>query len=186
MEKSDKAETLEPDNDSSDKDIIPQEEPSLEAKKTKLAEEPLEDTLEVRRRLHEFRRMEAYLGPLPPPDILRQFDEIVPGSASRIIDQFTFQGDHRRELEKFVIQGDVKRANWGLISGVLLGTIGITGSLILIGLGKEVGGIIALLTTLSPIVLSLIYVNTRRREERALKANVVPESHVGKQDSDVT
>jgi uncharacterized membrane protein len=38
-------------------------------------------------------------GPLPPPAVLQGFEEIVPGSAARIIDEFQAEAAHRRRLE---------------------------------------------------------------------------------------
>ena len=185
METSDNSVSPEIDDESEDKDLVPQEEVSPKAEKTK--KEKAEELLKVLppeelRLLLEVSRTEGYVGPLPPPEFLRQYDELVPGSAAIIINQFASQGDHRRELEKHVIEGDVRRANWGLVTGATLGLIGIVGSIILIGIGKEVAGIIALLSSLSPIVGSLVFVNVSRRKERSLKEAAVPETIPNKPD----
>lgn len=39
-------------------------------------------------------------GPIPSPDQLKEYDEVVPGTAERIISQMLIEGDHRREMEK--------------------------------------------------------------------------------------
>lgn len=52
----------------------------------------------------------SFSGPLPPPEILRRFDEVVPGAAERIIKMAEEQSGHRRELEKKVIESDVSRS----------------------------------------------------------------------------
>jgi uncharacterized membrane protein len=41
-----------------------------------------------------------YTGPLPPPEILREYDAILPGAADRILKNFETESDHRRSLEK--------------------------------------------------------------------------------------
>ena len=41
-----------------------------------------------------------YSGPIPHPSILKQLEEIVPGSADRILSQFERQTKHRHEIEK--------------------------------------------------------------------------------------
>lgn len=43
---------------------------------------------------------EEYRGPLPPPRLLREFDEAVPGSAAKIIANWQDEGSHRRQLER--------------------------------------------------------------------------------------
>ena len=43
--------------------------------------------------------MQAWSGPLPPPEHLRQFNEAVPGAGDIIIEEFREQARHRRALE---------------------------------------------------------------------------------------
>lgn len=45
-------------------------------------------------------QFEAWDGPIPPPGILREINEVVPGAAKQIVDQFIAEGEHRREMEK--------------------------------------------------------------------------------------
>jgi hypothetical protein len=116
-----------------------------------------------------------FAGPLPPPEVLKSYDEIVPGSAKAFIGQFISQGDHRRNLERIVVQGDAKRANWGLVAGSVLGGVGVIGSLILIGMGHGGEGLGSLVITLSPIVGSLVYATRKRTEERSAKEAKVPD-----------
>ena len=44
--------------------------------------------------------MQSYSGPLPHPSILKQYEEIMPGSADRILSQFERQTKHRHAIEK--------------------------------------------------------------------------------------
>jgi uncharacterized membrane protein len=41
----------------------------------------------------------GWSGPLPPPAALQAFEDIVPGSAVQIIDEFRAEAAHRRHLE---------------------------------------------------------------------------------------
>lgn len=50
------------------------------------------------RRLIE--RREAYEGPVPPPDILERFDQLVPGTARRMFDLAEQESAHRRKMEE--------------------------------------------------------------------------------------
>jgi uncharacterized membrane protein len=43
---------------------------------------------------------QSFSGPLPHPDVLRKFNEIIPGAAERIIKMAEDQSIHRKELEK--------------------------------------------------------------------------------------
>jgi uncharacterized membrane protein len=42
----------------------------------------------------------AFAGPIPPPEYLERYDQIVPGAARIIIDAFDRESRHRQELEK--------------------------------------------------------------------------------------
>lgn len=49
----------------------------------------------------------VYSGPLPPPEILRQYDEILPGSASAIIQAYQSQVKHRLNVEQQQVDSDI-------------------------------------------------------------------------------
>lgn len=62
-----------------------------------------------------------FSGPLPHPEILAKYDEIVPGAANRIIKMAEEQSAHRKDLERKVIQSDITNSKIGLIFGFLIG-----------------------------------------------------------------
>lgn len=67
-------------------------------------------------------------GPYPPPELLRGYEDVLPGSADRIISMAEKQQQHRQELEKTTVVGASKRAWWGLWLGFVI-------SLVVLGLG---------------------------------------------------
>jgi uncharacterized membrane protein len=42
--------------------------------------------------------VQSFSGPLPPPEVLKRFDEIVPGAAERIIKMAEAQSEQRKDL----------------------------------------------------------------------------------------
>lgn len=76
----------------------------------------------------------TFSGPIPPPELLKQYDEIIPNGANRIITMAENQSAHRIELEKIVIRGDSRRANAGLVCGFVFGLIVVYLSYLLIRL----------------------------------------------------
>src|SRR4051812_5168105 len=40
-----------------------------------------------------------FIGPLPPPAVLQQYDAVQKGFTRTLLEQFAKEGDHRRELE---------------------------------------------------------------------------------------
>ncbi|CDH43853.1 hypothetical protein BN874_1370018 [Candidatus Contendobacter odensis Run_B_J11] len=69
---------------------------------------------------------QSFSGPTPPPDCLRQYDEIVPGAAKDIIEEFKANGAHQRAMDKALLNaasGRDRRTQWMAFSLVILGFI---------------------------------------------------------------
>lgn len=49
--------------------------------------------------VHQVSQMEAWHGPLPPPESLKQYDVIVPGAAERILLMAEKEMEHRHQRE---------------------------------------------------------------------------------------
>jgi uncharacterized membrane protein len=85
-------------------------------------------------------KSEVYVGPLPKPETLKQFDDIVPGAAERILTQFEEQSRHRRDLEQKVISNDIVLSQRGLTFALVIGVIAIVGGIVTALVGKELAG----------------------------------------------
>lgn len=114
-----------------------------------------------------------YSGPLPTPALLKEFDNVVPGCAERIIRMAEEQAKHRQLLERTVIIGDSKRANQGLWVGGTIAFLFLVGAVFLIYNGHDwAGGILASVDLVS-IVGVFIYGTVSRRSERIQKAKTM-------------
>jgi uncharacterized membrane protein len=74
---------------------------------------------------------ESFSGPLPHPDILAKFEQVLPGTSARIIKMAETQSEHRQALERCVVEGDTRRSWYGLWTGFVIGMTGLIGSIIL-------------------------------------------------------
>ncbi len=111
----------------------------------------------------------SYSGPLPPPQILEQFDRIVPGGAERIFAQFESQSKHRQKIELQVIRSNAFAQILGAISASMIGLIATGGGLFLVYQGKSVEGFGAFFTTLASLVGIYIYGKKSQADERKSK-----------------
>ena len=111
----------------------------------------------------------AYSGPLPPPEILRQFEEVLPGSAERIFTQFEAQSAHRRSLEATVVSSGAFSQKLGTISAALIGLMGVGGGIWLAHGGKSLEGLSTSFTTLAVLVGTYLYQRHKQDAERARK-----------------
>lgn len=73
-----------------------------------------------------------YRGPLPHPDMLERYEQIMPGSAERIIARFEKEGEHRHDLERQIVSSQVDREKSevpeirrGQIFAFVLGIVGL-------------------------------------------------------------
>ncbi|MGV3095483.1 DUF2335 domain-containing protein [Staphylococcus borealis] len=110
-------------------------------------------------------------GPLPDPEDFKKYEEVLPGSANRIMEMAEKNQQHRMNLE-IVEQEKYYKSNdsittKGINSSTIISIAGIIGSVVLGVFGKEwAAGIIGTLS-LGNIVVSMINatVNNIRRKE---------------------
>lgn len=95
-------------------------------------------------------------GPIPHPSILQQYEEVVPGSAAKIVAAFTDEGEHRRDLER----RDDKRLSLGQVLGFIIAMAFLGCSTFLIATGQPIAGTI--LGTVDLVALVTVFVVGRR------------------------
>jgi uncharacterized membrane protein len=54
--------------------------------------------------------IQAHAGPLPNPETLAQYNDIIPDGADRIMKMAEGQASHRQKLEEYVIKTNSRRA----------------------------------------------------------------------------
>jgi hypothetical protein len=88
----------------------------------------------------------------------------------RLLANFEKQTDHRIGLENRVIDGDIRRADWGLKAAWTFAMALLAASVYLITTGHEGYGVTTLLGELAILGGSFVYTDIRRRRERNQKA----------------
>ena len=113
----------------------------------------------------------SYSGPVPPPAILKQYNDLVPGSASQILEQARSQTEHRIALEKTVISSNIRRSNWGLVAGFVVAMTAICLGSFLVYLGHDAAGATIAGLATAGLVSAFIYGTTTQRQERKDRIN---------------
>ena len=110
-------------------------------------------------------RAQHFQGPIPPPNILSRYEEIVPGAAERIISMAEKQGEHRRNLEVKVIDKDSGRASRGQVFAFIIAMTIIIGGFTMIWKGKNLEGMTSIITAVTALVGIFIYgkINKNKR-----------------------
>jgi uncharacterized membrane protein len=111
----------------------------------------------------------SFEGPLPPPQLLAQYEAAIPGLGERIIALMEQQTEHRISLEKSVIGSDITQSKWGLVAGFVVAMTGLGVSYYLIATGNGVAGAAVTGVDLVSLAGTFIYGTASRRAERIEK-----------------
>lgn len=115
----------------------------------------------------------SYSGPLPVPEHLARYEQILPGAAERIFKMAEEQSVHRRALESKVINSGVADSKKGLWFGFFIGLSGffIVGYCAFLGF-QILAGIIAALD-LGSLVGVFVYGSRQKKIERVEKERAI-------------
>jgi uncharacterized membrane protein len=110
-----------------------------------------------------------YDAPLPPPHMLREFEEILPGAADRIFTLMESQTQHRQNLENQKQTSGIGSEYRGQIIGFILSLVAMLAGFILIYKGKSLPGTIVFITTCASLVGIFIAGKLSQKKERQEK-----------------
>lgn len=99
---------------------------------------------------------QLYEGPIPPPGLLREFDELVPGSAKQIIDNAHAQSEHRRAMERGILDHESRSTSRGQWFAFLIALSILAISVFLISQGKSLEGLALLAVEVGGIIFAFV------------------------------
>jgi uncharacterized membrane protein len=117
-------------------------------------------------------RGQRFSGPLPHPDLIAQYNDVIPNGADRIVSMAERQAEHRQFLEKTTVLSDRNRAYLGMILGFCIVLFFGGCGAYLITNGNEIKGFIALFGPLASLVGTFFYSERARRRERLERSRV--------------
>lgn len=78
---------------------------------------------------------QQFQGPIPPPHLLAQYDQLLPGAAERLIKMAEDEAEHRRGIERAVVSADINDRRDGRIEARIGQVCGLAIGLVALGLG---------------------------------------------------
>ena len=114
-----------------------------------------------------------FAGPLPPPEILEQYNRLVPDAAERILKMAEKQAAHRQGIERAAIQSELQREAWSLRFGTLILVLAFILAGIIGWLGNTTGATAIVLASLSALAGVFVTGSWSRRREREKKAQIM-------------
>lgn len=121
-------------------------------------------------------QVSAFRGPLPPPEILREYDQILPGLAERVVTMAENQSRHRQDVEKSVISTRNRNETLGQIFGFILALVIAGGSIWLIFMGKKIEGLATIIAEIASLAGIFIYARRKQQKELSQKKQAIEES----------
>lgn len=109
---------------------------------SKESEPELSNPEQVRRVVAEVIQSE-FSGPIPPPNIIAGYEDVVPGSADRIIAMAENQAKHRQSVELFEVRTEARDSLLGIIFAFILGVGSIAACIVVVLTVRENAGAIA-------------------------------------------
>jgi uncharacterized membrane protein len=108
-----------------------------------------------------------FIGPLPPPEILQEYNKAIPDGALALLRMAQDQQAHRIEREKTVIDEEQRQSGRGQIFGFIISTLGLLISGFLAYEGHD--AFAGILGTTTIIGLVSVFVLGKRAQEKDLK-----------------
>ncbi|MGL4598930.1 MAG: DUF2335 domain-containing protein [Bacteroidia bacterium] len=128
---------------------------------------PIDKRVEITKAflLVSIRRESTFIGPIPPPEILRGYNDILPNGAERIVAMAEKQSNHRMSLEDHAIREELKQSRRGQLFGLLLGVTGLGLATVLACLGHETtAGIFGTTTIVGLVAVFVIGKRTQQKD----------------------
>jgi uncharacterized membrane protein len=111
----------------------------------------------------------SFSGPLPPPNMLAEYDTVHEGLANRIVSMAESEQQHRHQMENQSLRAAVTAESRGQHYALIISLIIIGGALYLIDNGKEIYGSILAGGTLT--ALAYMFITGKHKDATADKEN---------------
>jgi uncharacterized membrane protein len=115
----------------------------------------------------------SFSGPLPPPQLLAMYNDVVANGAERILGMAERQSAHRESMEAQVVKANLALQRQGSWFAFILAFLTIGGGIFLIYLGKDGYGLAAIIAALTSLAGVFFFSRREQRKERVEKATAL-------------
>ena len=84
-----------------------------------------------------------FRGPIPPPSIIKGYEEVLPGSADRIIKMAEKQMSHRQDMESVMVHSESRDGLLGVLFAFMLGIGSLVASVVVVVMVPQSSGAIS-------------------------------------------
>ena len=126
------------------------------------------DSPALRDRTVEVTETLYYQGPLPPPEVLKKYNEAHPNATAIILRSFEEEGKHRRKMQSAIVEQGIVRARRGQLFAFILAMTVVVGGVLLLLLEKNIVGFSAIGLGFAGLVTA--FLAGRKETRRARKS----------------
>lgn len=112
-----------------------------------------------------YQQIQHFSGPLPSPEMLKKYNEILPNAAERVFRMAEKAQDHYEETEKKLVDLEIKKVPKGQNHAFMIAITGIVGAVICAFLGQVTIGSIIGGATLISVVPHFIPGKRKKKED---------------------
>ena len=112
-----------------------------------------------------YQQIQHFSGPLPSPEMLKKYNEILPNAAERVFRMAERAQDHYEETEKKLVDLEIKKVPKGQNHAFMIAITGIVGAVICAFLGQVTIGSIIGGATLISVVPHFIPGKRKKKED---------------------
>jgi uncharacterized membrane protein len=120
-----------------------------------------------------------FSGPLPPPDLLADYNNAFSGAAERIVAMAESQLKHRQSIEMKVVDSNCWNESAGLVVGSSIAVLALLVCAYLIVHDKSLQGFGVILTAIGALAGTFIYSRHAQSKERAKKLTPIQQAMGG-------
>jgi uncharacterized membrane protein len=91
----------------------------------------------------------AFIGPIPPPEVLAKYERALPGLADRLVTLAERESEHRRGLQRRAI----RLSELGLAAGFAIAMTALCGGIFLVHEGSQAEGMSSIILAIASLVL---------------------------------
>jgi uncharacterized membrane protein len=117
-----------------------------------------------------------FSGPLPPPEMLRKYEDLLPGSADRVISMAERQSVHRQALEAKVVNSNCSNERLGMLLGFGVVVLVVSAGTYAVSIGKDITGMGAIVTALASLVGVFVYGKSQQKKELEVRQQGIIEA----------
>lgn len=100
----------------------------------------------------------AFVGPIPPPELLAKYERTLPGLADRLVLIAENESEHRRALQRRA----ARLSELGLAAGFTIAMTALCGGIYLVHEGSQVEGMSSIILAIASLVL--VFLTRGRRQ----------------------